>query len=190
MSLSGVRGHGRPGAGPGHPKALPVRARANGRLTVAAVGAALVLAACSSGSVPPSPTPSSSLPSSPVATTPSTSPSPVVAKGSLLSGRVGKTDGQVLVVKLDNTPPSEPHAGIKSADVVYIEQVEGGLSRYAVVFSTALPPWVGPTPTPSSSPPALPPAVGRVRSARISDTELPRQYGKVAFAYSGAQSKM
>jgi hypothetical protein len=79
----------------------------------------------------------------------------------------------VLVVKMDNTPQSNPHAGIKYADVVYLEQVEGGLSRYAVVFSSQIPKTVGP-----------------VRSARISDLELFRQYGKIAFAYSGAQSRM
>ena len=74
---------------------------------------------------------------------------------------------------MDNTPQSNPHAGIKVADVVYLEQVEGGLSRYAIVFSSQIPKTVGP-----------------VRSARISDIELLRQYGKIAFAYSGAQSKM
>ena len=74
---------------------------------------------------------------------------------------------------MDNTPKSNPHAGIKYADVVYLEQVEGGLSRYAVVFSSQIPKTVGP-----------------VRSARIADIELLRQYGKIAFAYSGAQSKM
>src|SRR5439155_16741537 len=102
-------------------------------------------------------------------------PSPVATgpQRSLLSGRVGKVDGRVLVVKMDNTPLSEPHAGIKVADVVYLEEVEGGLSRYAVVFSTVYPRSAGP-----------------VRSARISDIELLRQYGKIAFAYSGAQTRM
>ena len=37
---------------------------------------------------------------------------------------------------------------------------------------------------------AYPTTVGPVRSARISDMELLRQYGRVAFAYSGVQSKM
>ena len=59
------------------------------------------------------------------------------------------------------------------ADVVYLEQVEGGLTRYAAVFSTRIPKSMGP-----------------IRSARIADLELFPQYGKFAFAYSGAQHKL
>jgi hypothetical protein len=62
---------------------------------------------------------------------------------------------------------------LEFADVVYIEQVEGGLTRLAAVFSSTIPPRIGP-----------------VRSARISDIELFAQYGRVAFAYSGAQKKL
>jgi hypothetical protein len=135
---------------------------------------ALALAACTSQPSTPEP----SAPSSPVAAsqtpapTPTPSPTQTVQR-SLLSGRVGATDGRVLVVKMDNTPRSEPHAGLEDADVVYLEEVEGGLSRYAAVFSSKMPKTVGP-----------------IRSARISDIELLRQYGKVAFAYSGVQEKM
>ncbi len=129
------------------------------------------LAACSASSTPaPTPTVSSASPTP--TPTPTLTPTPTVER-SFLSGRVGGTNGPVLVVKMDNTPKSNPHAGIKYADVVYLEQVEGGLSRYAVVFSSQIPKTVGP-----------------VRSARIADIELLRQYGKIAFAYSGAQSKM
>jgi Protein of unknown function (DUF3048) N-terminal domain/Protein of unknown function (DUF3048) C-terminal domain len=142
----------------------------SGRAVAVAGGvvALLALAACSGGSTP---APSASA-SSPSAASPTPTPTPTIAR-SLLSGRLGAHDGPVLVVKMDNTPKSNPHAGIKYADVVYLEQVEGGLSRYAVVFSSQIPKMVGP-----------------VRSARISDIELLRQYGKIAFAYSGAQSKM
>jgi len=89
-----------------------------------------------------------------------------------LSGRIG-ADGPILVVKIDDTPPAHPQAGLEDADVVYIEQVEGGLTRLAAVFSSKIPKVVGP-----------------VRSARISDIEILQQYGRVAFAYSGAQSKL
>jgi hypothetical protein len=82
-------------------------------------------------------------------------------------------DGPVLVVKLDNTEMANPHSGMKQADVVYVEEVEGGLTRYAVVYSTQVPTSIGP-----------------IRSARISDIELLAQYGKVAFAYSGSQTKL
>ena len=89
-----------------------------------------------------------------------------------LSGRIG-SDGPILVVKIDDTTPAHPQAGLEDADIVYIEQVEGGLTRLAAVFSSKIPAVIGP-----------------VRSARISDLEILEQFGKVAFAYSGAQKKL
>ena len=89
-----------------------------------------------------------------------------------LSGRQGE-NGRVLVVKVDDTKSARPQIGVEDADVVYIEQVEGGLTRLAAVFSSKIPVRIGP-----------------VRSARISDIDIIRQYGRVAFAYSGAQRKL
>lgn len=89
-----------------------------------------------------------------------------------LTGLEG-VDGPVMMVKIDDTTLAHPQVGLRSADVVYIEQVEGGLTRLAALFSSDIPEIVGP-----------------VRSARISDIELAAQYGKVIFAYSGAQRKM
>ncbi|CAN2203521.1 Protein of unknown function DUF3048, C-terminal domain containing protein [Candidatus Nanopelagicaceae bacterium] len=94
------------------------------------------------------------------------------AAHSSLTGLEGK-DSEILVVKLDDTIFAHPQVGLRSADVVYIEQVEGGLTRLAAIFSSKIPAVVGP-----------------VRSARISDIELLSQYGKVGFAYSGAQRLM
>ena len=88
-----------------------------------------------------------------------------------LTGLVGR-DGPLLVVKIDDTRLAHPQIGLKSADIVYIEQVEGGLTRLAAVYSSTIPEVVGP-----------------VRSARISDLELFAQYGKVGFSFSGAQRK-
>ena len=89
-----------------------------------------------------------------------------------LSGRIG-IDGPILVVKIDDTRAAHPQAGLEDADLVYIEQVEGGLTRIAGVFSSKIPVVIGP-----------------VRSARISDIEILEQFGRVAFAYSGAQKKL
>jgi hypothetical protein len=89
-----------------------------------------------------------------------------------ISGREG-VDGPVIAVKIDDTRKAHPQIGIDQADVVYIEQVEGGLTRLLSIFSSEIPDRVGP-----------------VRSARISDMDLLAQYGHVAFAYSGAQSKL
>lgn len=90
----------------------------------------------------------------------------------VLTNLPGK-NGPVLAVKIDDTPPAHPQVGLAKADVIYIEQVEGGLTRLAAIFSNEIPPLIGP-----------------VRSARISDIEILAQYGRVGFAYSGAQSKM
>ena len=89
-----------------------------------------------------------------------------------ISGRIGG-DGPVLVVKIDDTTNAHPQVGIEDADIVYIEQVEGGLTRLAAFFSSKIPSQIGP-----------------VRSARISDVELLAQYGHIGFSYSGVQRKM
>lgn len=86
-----------------------------------------------------------------------------------ISGRVG-IDGPILAVKIDDTIAARPQIGLEEADLVYIEQVEGGLTRLAAIFASVIPQSIGP-----------------VRSARISDIDILSQYGKVVFAYSGAQ---
>ena len=89
----------------------------------------------------------------------------------ILSGVPGK-NGPILAVKIDDTTMAHPQVGLESADIIYIEQVEGGLTRLAAIYSSRIPQLIGP-----------------IRSARVSDLELLAQYGKVGFAYSGAQSK-
>ncbi|MFD5448386.1 DUF3048 domain-containing protein [Streptomyces sp. NPDC127100] len=81
--------------------------------------------------------------------------------------------GPVLAVKVDNAPAARPQKGLDAADVVYVEPVEGGLSRLMAVYATRLPESVGP-----------------VRSARESDLELLRQFDRPELAFSGAQSKL
>ena len=97
---------------------------------------------------------------------------PKAIEHNVLSGREG-INGPVLAVKIDDTNAAHPQIGLEDADVVYIEQVEGGLTRLAAIFSSVIPERVGP-----------------VRSARISDIDILSQYGRVAFAYSGAQRKL
>ncbi len=81
--------------------------------------------------------------------------------------------GPVLAVKIDNLAPARPQTGLTAADIVYVLPVEGGLSRFLAVFSSRFPPVIGP-----------------VRSAREDDLELLRQFGRPAFAYSGAQPQL
>ena len=77
--------------------------------------------------------------------------------------------GPVLAVKIDNIAAARPATGLTGADIVYILPVEGGLSRILAVFTSHSPPVIGP-----------------VRSAREDDLELLAQFGRPAFAYSGA----
>ncbi|MFJ3617106.1 DUF3048 domain-containing protein [Streptomyces iakyrus] len=83
------------------------------------------------------------------------------------------TGPSALAVKIDNAAAARPHTGVDAADVVYAEQVEGGLSRLMAVYATRLPETVGP-----------------VRSARESDLELLRQFDRPTLAFSGAQTKL
>ncbi|ATL32064.1 DUF3048 domain-containing protein [Streptomyces formicae] len=81
--------------------------------------------------------------------------------------------GTVLAVKIDNVGPARPQTGIDAADVVYVEQVEAGLSRLMAIFASHVPDVIGP-----------------VRSARETDLELLRQFDDPVLAFSGAQSKL
>ncbi|MFR9726095.1 DUF3048 domain-containing protein [Streptomyces sp. MS19] len=85
------------------------------------------------------------------------------------TGERGGDPGPVLAVKIDNAPGARPQTGLGSADLVWAEEVEGGMSRLVGVWSGTLPDRVGP-----------------VRSARESDLELLAQLGEPVFAYSGA----
>ncbi|WP_260988090.1 DUF3048 domain-containing protein [Streptomyces sp. CFMR 7] len=80
---------------------------------------------------------------------------------------------KVLAVKIDNVGPARPQTGLDRADIVYVEQVEAGLSRLLAVYSSEVPPVIGP-----------------VRSARETDLELLRQFDRPVLAFSGAQSRL
>lgn len=89
-----------------------------------------------------------------------------------LTGLPG-TNSRIIAAKVDDTRAAHPQVGIESADVVYIEQVEGGLTRLVALYSSNYPVKIGP-----------------IRSARISDIDILAEYGRVGFIFSGAQSKM
>jgi len=145
------------------------------RATVGVLAVALIVTACSSDPSADRAAPRTSAPAT-TSPTPSATPTPAPPpppQRSLLSGRLGKPNGRVVAVKIDNTAKSHPQAGLRQADVVYVEQVEGGATRLAAVYSSDYPRYVGP-----------------VRSARISDIELLRQYGRVKLIYSGSQNRL
>ncbi|MGA4845465.1 DUF3048 domain-containing protein [Streptomyces sp. G5(2025)] len=99
---------------------------------------------------------------------------PVGTPGGAPGGGPGSgPGGTALAVKIDNVPQARPQTGLDAADVVYVEQVEAGLSRLMGVYASR-----------------VPSAVGPVRSARETDLELLRQFDTPVLAFSGAQSKL
>lgn len=162
----------------GFPYGWPVSPTSGPRWAVAAALLFMALAGCTqtpsavpeaTASVPPTPeSPAATSPETP-SPTPSASPVP----RSDLTGKPLAAPRPVLVVKYDNTRNAQPHAGLDRADIVYLEEVEYGITRIAAVFSSDVPTRIGP-----------------VRSARITDIDLLAQFGSPAFSFSGVQRKM
>jgi hypothetical protein len=75
--------------------------------------------------------------------------------------------GPVVAVKIDDTAPGRPSAGLDRADVIYIEEAEGGQTRMLAVFASAKP------------------QVEAVRSVRASDPELLGPYVAPVLVASG-----
>ncbi len=110
------------------------------------------------GSTTEIPTPTPEPPPPPPPPAPTTSP---------LTG-LAISANPVLAAKIDNTNFGGLQYGTSAADIVYVEQVEGGLTRLVAVFQSVLPQEVGP-----------------VRSVRTTDGELLRPLGSPALLFSG-----
>jgi Protein of unknown function (DUF3048) N-terminal domain/Protein of unknown function (DUF3048) C-terminal domain len=115
------------------------------------------------------PSPTSMTSSATPSPTPTRRPAPKPAPPmNPLTGARGVPHWPVLAVKIDNTAAGRPQIGLDAADVVYVEQVEGGATRLVAVFSTTYPRRVGP-----------------VRSVRNADPELLSAYGRPGLVFSG-----
>lgn len=119
--------------------------------------ALLALAACTSSSG------TKTLSSSPAPTSSAAAPAP---KLSPLTG-LAASNNAVVAAKIEDTALGRPQVGVNRADIVYVEQVEGGLTRLMAIFNSALP------------------TVEPVRSVRPSDPELALQFGHILFVASG-----
>ena len=83
-------------------------------------------------------------------------------------GRQGPTaDG--VAVKVENLPQARPQYGLDQADIVFEEPVEGGITRFIVLYQCQEADRIEP-----------------VRSARFVDPDIVEPLGKILFAYSGA----
>jgi hypothetical protein len=116
----------------------------------------------------PTPLPSTTATTKPTPKpTPKPKPKPKPPAVNPLTGVGAVPKGAVVAVKIDDTESGRPQRGIDQADVVYVEQAEGGLTRLVSVFATHKP------------------TVEAVRSVRTSDPELLAQYGPIALVASG-----
>jgi Protein of unknown function (DUF3048) N-terminal domain/Protein of unknown function (DUF3048) C-terminal domain len=132
----------------------------------------LPVAQLPSGSVGPSTIAPRIVPSDPAPSlVPSIAPSPPPV--SPFTGLPTDLQAPVLCVKIDNAAVARPQSGLELADLVYVEPVEGGLSRLLGVYQSRVPPVVGP-----------------VRSSRASDVELLANFGRPALAFSGAAAEV
>ncbi len=77
-----------------------------------------------------------------------------------------------LSIKIENSDAARPQSGLQSADVVYEEVTEGGITRFNTIFQSKLPKVVGP-----------------VRSARLADLWIVPQYNALFF-FAGANSRV
>lgn len=76
-----------------------------------------------------------------------------------------------LIVKISNYPPIvRPQHGVNQADVVYEYEAEGGVTRFAAIYRSNAPEYVG-----------------SIRSARLVDMELATMY-RALLAYSGTSA--
>lgn len=138
---------------------MRTRAGRSRLLSAGGLATVLLVASACSGHKPAPP---------PASTTTTQTPT----KAPTITGPVPLAGGPVLAVKIDDTERAQPRVGLDQADVVYVEPVEGGLTRLLAVFSRHQPREVGP-----------------VRSGRESDVDLLANFGPVAFAFSGTNTR-
>jgi hypothetical protein len=161
--------------------AATVAAAGSTRVSRRAIGLALavtlLLAACGGGDEPGGPAgpapDGSTAPGGPdgndAVTGPTGPPSPFTG----LPVDPATLERALLIVKIENSENARPQSGMDAADIVIEELVEGGITRFMVMFHSDLPDVAGP-----------------IRSARPVDVELLGGFGASGFAYSGARPEV
>lgn len=94
-----------------------------------------------------------------------------------LTGKEAGSEEQIarpaFAVKVENLSVARPQAGLKQADIVYEQPVEGGITRFIALYHCGGSKRIGP-----------------VRSARLVDPDVLRQYGRPIFAYAGGVERV
>jgi hypothetical protein len=107
------------------------------------------------------------------AATPTTTTAPIPTKCPLTGEDPAKGVNlarPAIAIKVENSPQARPQSGLEDADVVFEEIVEGGITRFLVLFHCYDSKQVGP-----------------VRSARFDDPKVAKLFTRV-IAFSGANS--
>lgn len=145
-----------------------------GRVVAGAGALGATLAACGSGhshqAILAVPSASTSTTVPPPSTASTAAPAPVCPLTDLPAPGGKVPQRPALAIKVENLPQARPQYGLAAADVVYEEPVEGGITRFIAIYQCH-----------DSS------RVEPVRSGRLIDPEIVRQYGaRPLFGYSGA----
>ena len=141
------------------------------RFSGIAAGAAGVslLASCGGTHHVKAAAPTTSTTTIPITTT--TTLPPVFPLTGLPASTPGQMQSPAVVVKIDNVDQARPQTGIGAADVVYEEEVEGGLTRLAAIFQSSYPTTVGP-----------------VRSGRLTDEGIGDDLNHPVYVMSGTNA--
>jgi hypothetical protein len=126
---------------------------------------ALVLAACGGGKKVAIKSTATTTTAAPTTSAPANGGAPLTG----VPGDPAKLSRPAMIVKIDNAPNGRPQAGINQADVVFEEGVEGGITRFAVIFHSQDATSLGP-----------------VRSARTTDILIGSALNRPLFAWSGS----
>lgn len=154
-------------------KSVPAPTLSRTRSAAVLLSCAALLTACAgAGAEPvaaPAPSPSPVVSPPTVATPAATRPAAAVNP---LTGLAPMPAGNVVAVKIDNSPLARPYfRGLGEASLMYQELMEGGATRFLAVYAVATGNEVGP-----------------IRSVREGDIELLQQFGKVALGASGGNT--
>jgi Protein of unknown function (DUF3048) N-terminal domain/Protein of unknown function (DUF3048) C-terminal domain len=143
------------------------------RIPVLAIGLASLLAAsaCGGGGVAKAPEPAAvKLPTSTSVSEGAVKDGPLAPLTGLVDQSGASSSRPAIAVKIDNAPDARPQSGLESADIVYEEVVEGGVTRFIAVFQSTAPGGNG--------------LAGPVRSVRPMDPDILAAYHGLV-AYSG-----
>jgi len=121
--------------------------------------------------IPPTVAPASTVPPATIAETTTTIPEVVFPLTGLPVNGSATALRPALVAKIDNAPGAIPQTGFNSADLVYEEIVNDGITRFAMVFQST-----------DSDP------VGPCRSGRIQDINLFGSLNAPLFVWSGGNA--